>query len=644
MNRATPFALLLPLAALAQQAPTPRIATDVLVVRGRCVDFESGAPLARCRVQLTGHASTGYSLAWSRTDWFDPPEITTGPDGTFRFELRLSATDEAFDRGRYHVTIEHPSNVGWFSHCTFFVAAARGGIDYGDVRLPKGVRPRIRCVDRQGVPQPGVLLYLRARPREAAGDDPFVQVVEDGPHSWIERSAYQRTDIDGYLHLQGGLPAGDYVLEVRQRKAKQATVPVTLPTGDPIVVEVDALDPAATITGRLVDEAGQPVDGASISDGDDGKNACATRRDGMFTLVRVEDTGRATANLRLAQNRRFDGWAPLGEVEWGRRDVALTVPTKSLHTFVVRSEDGTEVEEFNLYCLPAPDDVRTGVRLSGTFANGRALSRLPAGEYRLLVAPRSDLLVDTGWQTIDVEDGRAEIQVVVPRSVARTVEVVWATGRAPVPGVLVEAVTGPAPSTHGFVRPDSDAELPTGARRDDRPLLVAAARTDARGLATLRLREAGPVHLRISGAGVCNAVVEADLTRDEPLPIVAQPGAMVAGGIGPLEALRLLHPGRDDEKRPTIYAWLLSWPTTVSLVRQGGDGAFVCSDIHLDTRGRFRVEGLPPGKFAIHVRHWRRVGENGFQQVERPIVVGTCTLEAGAAQELDLRLPIEESR
>jgi len=51
---------------LAAQVPqSSPIATGTLVVRGRCVDFDTGAPLSRCRVQLTGHQCTGYPLAWS---------------------------------------------------------------------------------------------------------------------------------------------------------------------------------------------------------------------------------------------------------------------------------------------------------------------------------------------------------------------------------------------------------------------------------------------------------------------------------------------------------------------------------------------------------------------------------------------------
>ena len=117
----------------AQPPPSSPIATETLVVRGRCVDFDSGAPLSRCRVRLTGHESTGYPMAWSRTDWADPSEVTTGPDGAFRFEVRLPAADEELDRGRYHLRISHAHHAAWYSHCAFPIAQAQGGVGAASV-------------------------------------------------------------------------------------------------------------------------------------------------------------------------------------------------------------------------------------------------------------------------------------------------------------------------------------------------------------------------------------------------------------------------------------------------------------------------------------------------------------------------------
>jgi hypothetical protein len=433
----------------AQPPPASPIATGTLVVRGRCVDFDTGAPLPRCRVRLTGHQSTGYPIAWSRADWADPPEVTTGPDGTFRFEVRLPAADEELDRGRYHLEISHAQHAALFSHCAFVIATAKGGVDYGDLRLPAGVRPRIRCEDTSGAPQPGVLLDLR-RAKRSGADDGFTFGDGDGPIGWIESGAYARTDIDGYLHLDDPLPPGDFTLAVRGRDARAVPGTIKLPCAEPIVAVVAPLDAANSIRGRLVDDSGQPVEGAALSDGDDSSSSCVTRRDGAFTLVRVQPTKRATANLRLVLSGRYDGWMAMGTVEWGRGDVELLLPAKAPHTFVVRKADGTPVEDYNLYCSSSRSAGQV-FRLAGTFAGGRAGCRLPPGDYDLLVVPRSDRVLASGWQAITIDAAHEEIAVAVPDAIARTVEVRFADDRSAAGNVLVEAIVGGEPAPFAWV-------------------------------------------------------------------------------------------------------------------------------------------------------------------------------------------------
>jgi hypothetical protein len=633
MRKNLPAVAALVAAALPAQLPsTSPIATETLVVRGRCVDFDTGVPLARCRVALTGHQSTGYAMAWSRTDWADPPEVTTGPDGTFRFEVRLPAADEELDRGRYHVQISHAHHAGWFSHCAFVIAQAQGGVDYGDVRLPAGVWPRIRCEDPKGAPQPGVLVDLR--PAAGSLDERFVHAVGDGPHWWIERGAYARTDIDGYLHLEQPLPPGDYTLAVREREARTVPGQVKLPQSDAIVAVVAPVDTECSILGRLVDESGQPVEGASLSDGGEGPTLCTTRRDGAFTLINNKPTGRTYATLCLALNRRFDGWLSMGEVEWGRRDVELVLPAKTLHTFVVRTQSGAPVESFNLYCQRRGPGDQEVVRLAGTFAGGRAPVRLPDGDYEVRVVPRSDRILASDPQAITIDAAHEEIAVEVPDAVARTVEVRFADDHTAAAGALVEAIAGGVPPLFAWVRPDTVIE-----RRDTRQpelRMVASARTDARGRATLRLRDARNLHLRVTGASVRTMVQAADLTDDKALPIDVERGATLFGTIGPLTALRALDCDRAAEARPSIYSYH-SWTAPTLTVVLGG-GQERREGIRIDPQGRFRCDGLPPGPVELQLRHWAKEGR-GRRLVEPPSVLGSWTLRVDAPQSVELQLP-----
>lgn len=621
--------LLAAAAAMAQVPPTSPIATETLVVRGRCVDAASGTPLARCRVQWTGHQSTGYATAWSRSDWIDPPEITTGVDGTFRVEVRLPAADEELDRGRYHLQITHARTAAWFSHCSFVVAMARGGVDYGDVRLPVGVRPRIRCEDEKGMPQPGVLLYLRPVAVEAVRPDPGFD--GDGPQSWISSHAYGRTDIDGQLHLEGPLCPGEYALEVRGREASGLPKAVKLPCADAILAVVAPVDASRVISGRVVDAAGQPVAGASLSDGEDGPTACVSQRDGRFTLVAEKPPTRSHADLRMAQNRRFDGWQSLGAVAWGQRDVELVVSTKDLHTFVVRTRAGAPVEAFNLYCMRQGRASKDVLRLSGVFPGGRATCRLPAGDFDVLVVPRSDQLLANGWSTITVDPASETIEVSVRDAVARTVQVVFADDRTPVAGVWIEAVDGGVPEPFGFVRPATLVqELGMGLT----PMkVVAAARSDGNGRATLQLDDPGTLSVRVSGPGMRAVVCELDLTAAAVAPVVVERGATLSGTIGPREALQALDPERATAAKPSIYSYHSMSAPTLTIV--DGDGRVVREGVRIDHHGRFRCDGLPVGRLDVALHH----RGNGGDRNEAAIPLGSHTLSLAAPLTVDLRLP-----
>lgn len=617
----------------AQPPQASPIATETLVVRGRCVDFDTGAPLPRCRVRLTGHQSTGYAMAWSRSDWADPAEVTTGLDGAFRFDVRLPAADEALDRGRYHLRIAHAHHAAWFSHCAFVIACGQGGVDYGDVRLPKGVWPRLRCEDASGAPQAGVLLDLR-RAKGNGADDGFHFAEGDGPHWWIESGAYARTDVDGHVHLDDPLPAGNYTLAVRGREARAVPSTIELPQVAPIVAVVSALTEANVILGRLVDESGLPVEGAALSDGDDSPTSCVTRRDGAFTLVCANPTGRAKATLRMAQNRRFDGWVTVGEVEWGRRDVELVLPAKTLHTFVVRTSHGTVVEDFSLYCYRRGGGEIEPVRLAGSFAEGRASCRVAPGAYELLVVPRSDRALASGWQQITIDPAREEVAVEVPEPVARTIEVVFTGDRAAAAGVLIEAIEGGEPPLFDWVRPATLVQSPGRGLPPMR--VVASARTDARGRATLQLDESGELHLRVSGPGVRTVVCAANFARGKALPIAVERGATLLGSLGPAAALQALDPERAADARPSIYSYH-SW-SAPTLTVSCGEGRERREGIAIDRLGRFRCDGLPPGPVELQLRCWQ-VTPQGRRLAEPPLVLGSWTLRVDAPQSVELLLP-----
>lgn len=620
-------------AAAAPPAPST-IATQQLVIRGRLVDAETGAPLARCRVRLSGHQSTGYELSWRAGDWADPAEQTTGADGRFRFAFRLPAAFERIDRARYHLNASHPRHLHWFSHCSFHLAARRGGIDYGDIALTKGLRPRIRCVDTEGNLQAGVLLYLK--PAEA---DPAARhTLPGGPQSWMTRYAYGQTDIDGYLHLDDPVPAGSFRVEVRGRKAARLPGLIRLPTRKAIEVVVARLPAGRCIEGRLLDTRGAPVAGAHLSADQHGAS-CLTRRDGRFTLVAGERDQTPSVLIHLARNRRYDDYVGLATADWGQRAVELRVPEIQRTAILVTDAAGKPVRDFNLYCLPADRrQTRAGVRLAGSFAEGRARCRLADGVYRLRIFPRSEHLLPSDWQDLEIKAGEPELRVTLrpthPFRVALRLAYAGPEAAGSAQGARVEVLTGAPEKDSGFVLPatvGTDLE-----RQPPGPRLLAAAICDAQGQAVLRLAAGGRVWLRISGPQVATSLREVQLDAATPLELKVQPGVRVQGQLSPKDISIRLDPRYDPRRKGSIYSYARHTQPTLSFVHESGVRR---EGVHIAEDGSFCCEGLPPGKVEVRLQRFLRRSKTSFRRDPKPPLLGTLQLRSGAAEPVALEVP-----
>ncbi len=613
------------------QTPPAQVSTlhgPLLVVRGRFVDADTGAPLPRCEVRLTGHQGTGYALAWAAGDWCDPEPVTTGDDGRFRFVVHVPAADRLPDDNRYHIDASHPMHLRWFSHCTFEVAQALGTIDYGDVKLPAGVRPRIRCVDRTGKLQPGVRLTLRAQDiANWSADTP-----ELGPHSWITGGTVGTTDIDGYLHLRDPVRAGAWTIQVTGRTAVTKETTFTLPSREPIDVVVEALPAHGAITGRIVDDRGEPVARAMLSTKGSSAGSCYSLRDGRFFLLRADDQQDDTAVVSMARNSRYDRWAQVATLSWGDDNAVITIPAVAPVSFEVTTSAGAPCEDFNLYCLPVDQQAAAEpLRLAGTFANGRVEADLAPGDYKVLVFPRSAAAAPTDWVEITVHAPQEPIRLQVPVPVARAVKVTC-DGK-PVENALVEVITGNEPGADDFVRP-----LPSMARplRLVDSLCVASARTTAGGIAALAVpAEAGAAWLRVSGRTIQTKVVHVPAWPATAVEIAAEAGAVLAGSITPVDALFALDPDDTEERaRKSIYSHQRSYAPWL-IIEAGGT-----RQARVDLHGHFEIRGLPPGKARVRLGRWRKNGSSHHPEETR-FELGTFDLTPGTLTEVKLQVPAE---
>jgi len=615
---------------------TSPIVTDVLVVQGRLVDADTNEPLSRCSVRLTGHQSTGYDLAWRAGDWADPPTQSTGDDGRFRFEFRLPSAFEPVDRARYQLNVSHPWHAAWFSHCTFHVARARGGVDYGDVPLPKGSRPRVRCVDTDGALQPGVLLRLQ----QAAPADPGPGNLPGGPLSWIRRGAYARTDIDGYLHLDDPLPPGDYEVEVRGRATANAVEAITLPTRDAVEIVVESVAANRSITGRLVSSDELPIGGAHLRAGRRGPS-CITQRDGRFVLVADDDhrdDGRSFEML-MARNRRYDGWGVVGEARWGDRDIRFEVPAATTTTFVVTDSDGRPVEGFSLYCLPDDGHEAPGARLAGTFSGGRARCGIDSDTpHHYRVIPHDPRLQSTAWIALP-SDTSSDVQVTLAETVVARVRVALRYDAGiPVENACVEVLTAEPPTSTAFV-PPATADNIESIGNAGPALLVAKAHCDDKDTAVLRLPAFGDYWLRVSGDNVATEVHRARIdakATDIPIVVEAAPGGVVTGRLTPVDAALQLDPSHAAERQPSIYSYRSHYRPTLVVVL--GDGTRR-EGIQIADDGAFRCAGLPLGEAEFRLQLWTTPDGKSHFLVDDPPLLGTVQVTAGEMSAVELDVP-----
>ena len=276
---------------------------------GRVVD-EAGRPVPGARVRPESLDGDGLPVAVG-----DALAAASGEDGAFVLG--------PLPAGMIGFAVAH---AGHATARASVVVLSRQSSDLRDVVLESGLAVRGRVRDREGVALAGVL--LRAEPRGGG----------DGPTSEGESGA------DGAYAL-GGLAPGAY--SVSATAAGFASVHVTATAGgEPLEIVLDA---GGGITGRVVDAAGQPVDGASVQGeradvatepgGVDGYAMSANDGDGRFT---IRDIAPGTYALRVRAGGVGEAAVSSVKVAAGRvTDVGtITLSATGVVTGVVVDADG----------------------------------------------------------------------------------------------------------------------------------------------------------------------------------------------------------------------------------------------------------------------------------------------------------------
>lgn len=208
-------------------------------LRGRLVQRD-GAPLAGARLVFARPFSQGpREMRWRFAAWTERCD----DDGRFDFGW--------LERG---VPLVGYAEVD--GHFTCFVWRVPGGpLDLGEVTVTSGyqLRGNISAPDR--TPAAGAWVFFR--PALPSGD-----VEIDNPAVQLALSQLMMTGRGGGFRV-GGLMPGSYDLIVRQRGCRVTAATVVAQT-DPDSTRLE-LTPAAVVRGIVVDGAGKPIPGISVT-------------------------------------------------------------------------------------------------------------------------------------------------------------------------------------------------------------------------------------------------------------------------------------------------------------------------------------------------------------------------------------------
>lgn len=467
-------------------------------------------------------------------------------------------------------------------------------VDLGDIVLAPGMRVTGTVKDDEDAPVAGARVRAMALPPlvlslglHRVGPATEVAFKSHGQDRWqvwdlpdwlaelidVMPVPEARTDAAGRFEF-AALPAGQTTFAVDARGlAPRVQGPLGL-AGDTQDVGVIRLETGETLEGRVVDAAGDPVEGVEILVG---------KRSELTGLALVEPVGLSDADGRFFAAGLEDGehvvaalaegaidWEVVEGLEPGIDRALVRLPTA--YDLVVnardargRPVDGVEfllqldldMAESPMMAPPIPLAPRTSRREDGAYL----IAGLGARSYTLLVwAPE----FAAASAAVDLSAGPATVQITLEGAQALGVTVVEDGGGEPVAYARVTAHTGD--SDHG----------------GERFTPLAAARTDAAGRALLESLPAGDLILRVEHpeyAGVVKPVT---------VPAVAVTVALDRGG----GLVGRVHRGGRPPDAPRFV--------TIAEREGGALPRFVITD----AAGRFEANRLRPGEVTVEV--WRR--------------------------------------
>ncbi|MHC5062939.1 MAG: hypothetical protein ACYTG5_03065 [Planctomycetota bacterium] len=620
-------------------------------LRGRLLRAEDGEPLVGARVLISAIApEDGANL------WEDQPAQFSGEDGSFEVTYPLH------DGHRYEFSIRCEGRA-WLG-ARFTAGQLPTDQNFGDVRVPAGIKVSGRVIDEVGNGLPGYAVNLSRMPLVAGGAPPRGDETWSLPRPLRVALSYRaHGGAQGSFEFVYPFPPGSWLVNrVRGRGFVGPLEPVELLAGeDAKVIEVvwagDRLRNA--ILGTIVDEAGQPVPAARVSAYGGGVLARGqTWADGSFVLspeLELGESAPAGEVFVMAdfENFEYESLNQEGPFHWGDRGVTLQTRRNvmgGLELQVFSADSGMPVERYSVRHFKDIRGTRGGqtgdqsIRHLGHHDDGvLALPRLRRGKHLLSVFPVDADHMSVIDQPVEIAANQTErLRIELRKGVLLKVSVRYSDGR-PVAGSLVELLrrsdydSAPKIDVGSLAVPPE--EMYVLASGPSIAWQLATARSDPEGVAELRaLPSPEPYVLRLMGPGhepMVYGEVMVD-EQDRSLDVIVHAGATLEGLIMPPEfvAQFVLE---DGEVKPGPVG-SFHGPLTISLTEVADDPRrlpgvgnvwFVSDD------GRFELPNLPAGTWRVSIQGRRQARSGSTTSTGFP-PAATVELRSGVTTRIQI--------
>jgi len=590
-------------------------------IHGRCIAAETRKALAGCVIQLRGWVRNDAALAkYGKGDWKNPPKVTTRADGLFAFR---------FDpHPAYQYLLDCRSAGRGVMRGRWLEIAPGKDLDLGDVPMELGATVTGHAVAENGVAVAKVRFRLQQDGLELR------KTSKLHPKSF----AYVFGRDDGSLRGDEPLLPGTWTIHMEGDTELVRPKTVEVASGQRVVpLELVVKRPAdqPSLSGTVVDEAGLPVAGVTLTAAPAGTGVPLSRnrgwsgKDGTFTIRRREG---GDEPVRIGLNVASHGYELVTKdatYRWGKRGIRIVVKRPAgVRLTVVEAGTGTPVEDYFVRCYPVGRSTMSSSdrrpRATGKHEDGfTRLTGIAHGKNSIQVYPRDAGLVPSPPKEFDVGDAGAALRIELQRRQPLTVRVVLTDG-TPVTGSKVE-----------LIRKEGKGELEmssvsgTPAEAYDRfwssgamAIVLDSAETGADGEAILRgpvssgglaVKALGPGHVptltkNVSlGPAVKTLVVR--VSRGAVLFGHLEPASVVAR-MGPDERTRQMaeRMGSGKQKYLATYrpSLRLQQPATHRAMPAGFNSGYPIAD-----DGSFETGAIPAGDWEVKLHYFQATSSGG---------------------------------